>query len=158
MVYHLPPHIRRIRTKKFKVIYENAPIWNVYLPPKKSRTEWVRNWYQLNRLVFVNNRRWFLGNFKGSLNKMQEKEHTKRWGSVLMWDSLSNIIRHGSEADFMGFLHKSIPHESCTPPFEPFRFWLRIRGDIRNRRTTPRLAESGSRQDFLELPFFQTFK
>jgi hypothetical protein len=31
-------------------------------------------------------------------------------------------------------------------PFEPFRFWLRIRGDIRNRKTTPRHAESGSRR------------
>jgi hypothetical protein len=30
-------------------------------------------------------------------------------------------------------------------PFEPFRFWLRIRGDIRNRKPTPRLGESGSR-------------
>jgi hypothetical protein len=75
-----------------------------------------------------------------------------------MWDSLPNIIRYGNEADFMGFLHKSIPRESFTPHFEPFRFWLRIREDIRNRKTTPRLAESGSRQDFLELPFFPTFK
>jgi hypothetical protein len=32
-------------------------------------------------------------------------------------------------------------------PFEPFRFWLRIRGDIRNRKSTPRLGESGSRYD-----------
>jgi hypothetical protein len=32
-----------------------------------------------------------------------------------------------------------------TLNFEPFRFWLRIRGDIRNRKTTPRLGESGSR-------------
>jgi hypothetical protein len=28
------------------------------------------------------------------------------------------------------------PHRSHTLPFEPFRFWLRIRGDIRNRKTT----------------------
>jgi hypothetical protein len=33
---------------------------------------------------------------------------------------------------------------SLTQPFEPFRFWLRIRGDIRNRRTTPQLGESES--------------
>jgi hypothetical protein len=31
-------------------------------------------------------------------------------------------------------------------PFEPFRFWLRIRGDIRNRKTTPRLGESANRR------------
>ncbi len=60
----------------------------------------------------------------------------------------------GKEADFLGFLHKSVPHESLALPFQPFRFWLRILGDIRNRKTTPRLAksptlrlgESGSRQ------------
>ncbi len=52
---------------------------------------------------------------------------------------------HGNEADFLRFLQKSVPHESRTLPFEPFRFWLRIRGDIRNRKTTTRLAESESR-------------
>jgi hypothetical protein len=49
---------------------------------------------------------------------------------------------HGNEADFLGFLQKLIPHKSLTLLFEPFRFWLRIRGDIRNRKTTPPLAES----------------
>ncbi len=56
---------------------------------------------------------------------------------------------HGNEADFLGFLHKSVRHRSLTLHFEPFRFWLRIRGDIRNRKTIPRLAESGSRQECL---------
>ncbi len=51
---------------------------------------------------------------------------------------------HGNEADFLGFLQKLVPHRSLTLHFEPFRFWLRIRGDIRKRKTTPRLAESGS--------------
>jgi hypothetical protein len=45
---------------------------------------------------------------------------------------------HGNEADFLGLLHKLVPHESRTLPFEPFRFWLRIRGDIHIRKTTPR--------------------
>jgi hypothetical protein len=53
---------------------------------------------------------------------------------------------HGNEADFLGFLQKLLPHRSYTLPFEPFRFWLRIRGDIRNRKTTPRLAELGSQR------------
>jgi hypothetical protein len=53
---------------------------------------------------------------------------------------------HGNEADFLGFLQKLVPHESLRLPFEPFRFWLRIRGDICNRNMTPRLGESGSRQ------------
>jgi hypothetical protein len=62
---------------------------------------------------------------------------------------------HGNEADFLGFLQKLGPHRSLTLSFEPFRFWLRIRGDIRNRKYSPtrqvgesatlRLGESGSR-------------
>ena len=53
---------------------------------------------------------------------------------------------HGNEADFLGFLQKLVPHRSLTLPFEPFRFWLRIRGDIRIRKMTPRIGESGSRR------------
>jgi hypothetical protein len=53
---------------------------------------------------------------------------------------------HGNEADFLGFLQKLVPHRSLTLPFEPFRFWLQIRGDIRNRKTTPRLGESATPQ------------
>jgi hypothetical protein len=50
---------------------------------------------------------------------------------------------------FLGFLHKTVRHWSLTLCFEPFRFWLQIRGDIHNRKTTLRLAESGSQQDCL---------
>jgi hypothetical protein len=64
---------------------------------------------------------------------------------------------HGNEADFLGFLRKLVPHESLTLHFGPFRFWLRIRGDILIRKTTPRyqrygesptlrIVESGSRR------------
>ncbi len=49
---------------------------------------------------------------------------------------------HGNEADFPRFLHKSVQHWSLTLHLEPFRFWLRIRGDIRNRKTTLQLGES----------------
>jgi hypothetical protein len=60
--------------------------------------------------------------------------------------SLDLLLKgHGDEADFLGFLQKLVPHRSLTLPFEPFRFWLRIRGDIHNRKTTPRLGESASR-------------
>ncbi len=48
---------------------------------------------------------------------------------------------HGNEADFLGFLQKSVRHRFLTLHFEPFRFGLRIRGDIRNRKTTPRLPD-----------------
>jgi hypothetical protein len=59
--------------------------------------------------------------------------------------SFNKLKGHGNEADFLGFLQKLGPHRSLTLPFEPFRFWLRIRGDIHNRQTTPRLTKSGSR-------------
>ncbi len=48
----------------------------------------------------------------------------------------SDLKGHGIEADFLGFLNKSVPHESLALLFEPFQFCLRIRGDIRNRKTT----------------------
>jgi hypothetical protein len=54
---------------------------------------------------------------------------------------------HGNEADFLGVLQKSVRHRFLTLHFEPFPFGLRIHGDIGYRKTTPRLAESGSRQE-----------
>jgi hypothetical protein len=50
---------------------------------------------------------------------------------------------HGNEPNFPSFLHKSRWPRSLTLHFEPFRFWLRIRGDIRIRKTTPRISDSG---------------
>ena len=70
--------------------------------------------------------------------------------SILNRFTLNKTLKgHGNEADFLGFLQKSVRHRFLTLDFEPFRFGLRIRGDIRNRKTTPRLAESGSRQECL---------
>jgi hypothetical protein len=48
---------------------------------------------------------------------------------------------HGNEADFLGFLQKSVPHRSLTLPFKPFLFLLQIRGDIRNQKTTRRVRK-----------------
>jgi hypothetical protein len=56
---------------------------------------------------------------------------------------------HGNEADFLGFLQKSVRHRFLTLNFEPFRFGRRIPVDNSNRKTTPRLAESGSPQECL---------
>ncbi len=53
---------------------------------------------------------------------------------------------HGNETYFLGFLQKLVPHESLTLPFRPFRFLLRIRGDIRILKTTPRYHLYGSRR------------
>jgi hypothetical protein len=54
---------------------------------------------------------------------------------------------HDNEADFLGILQKFVPHRSLTLPFEPFWFFLAwIRGDIRDRKTTPRLGELANRR------------
>ncbi len=50
---------------------------------------------------------------------------------------------HGNETDFLGFLQKLVPHVSLTLPFQPFRFWLRIRGGIHIRKMTPRYHRYG---------------
>jgi hypothetical protein len=50
--------------------------------------------------------------------------------------STARLKRHGNEADFLGVLQKSVRHRFLTLNFEPFRYGLRIRGDIRNRKTT----------------------
>ncbi len=63
------------------------------------------------------------------------------WGNFRL-----HLKRHGNEADFLGVLQKLVPCRSLTIPFEPFRFWLKIRGDIHNRKTTPWLSESESRR------------
>jgi hypothetical protein len=73
--------------------------------------------------------------------------------------NFKDLKGHVNEADFLGFLQKLVPHRSLILPFEPFRFWLRIRRDICNGKTfeclkensasrrvgPPRLGESGSR-------------
>ncbi len=51
---------------------------------------------------------------------------------------------HGNETDFLGFLQKLVPHIDPLH-YLSSRFWLQIRGDIHNQKTTPRLAESESR-------------
>ncbi len=45
-----------------------------------------------------------------------------------------NLKGHGNEADFLGFIHKTVRHRPITLHFEPFRFWLRIHGNIPNRK------------------------
>jgi hypothetical protein len=75
-----------------------------------------------------------------------------------MWYNVRTLKGHGNEPVFPMFLHKSLWPRSLTLPFKPFRFWLRILGDIHIRKLTPRIVESESRQDCLEYPFFQTFK
>ncbi len=50
---------------------------------------------------------------------------------------------HDNRADFLGFLLKLVPHRSLTLPFEPFCFWLQIRGDNqKNNSPTRRVGDS----------------
>ncbi len=51
---------------------------------------------------------------------------------IKLWPSA--LKGHGNQPNFLGFLQKSVPHESLTLHFKPLRFSLRIRGDIRNRQ------------------------
>jgi hypothetical protein len=51
---------------------------------------------------------------------------------VMKLSDMYALKGHGNEPDFLGFLLKLFPQESLTPPFKPFRFWLRIPGDIRD--------------------------
>jgi len=61
-------------------------------------------------------------------------------GRTIYAGTLRSFLKgHGNEADFLGFLQKLVPHRSLTLPFW---FRLRIRRDIRKRKTTPRLDES----------------
>jgi hypothetical protein len=55
-----------------------------------------------------------------------------------------NISSRGDTPDHFNKLHKLDHHRSLTLPFEPFRFWLRIPGDICNRKTPRPLVKSES--------------
>jgi hypothetical protein len=62
---------------------------------------------------------------------------------------------HGHEADFLGFLQKLVPHESITLPFEPFRFWLRIRGVFVIEKQLPHSLSRGVDKIAYSYPFFK---
>jgi hypothetical protein len=71
---------------------------------------------------------------------------------IIIVEEYMHLKGHGNEADF---LDKSVWHGSLTLNFEPFLFWLRIRRDVRNRKTTPCLAVDKMAYRY---NFFQTFK
>ncbi len=77
-------------------------------------------------------------------------------GSFRIW--ILPLKGHGNEADFLRFLHKSVRHRSLTLHFEPFRFLLRIRGDICYRKTLPDSPSRGVDKIAYKYNFFQTFK
>ncbi len=67
----------------------------------------------------------------------------QRTPSPEYYDSAMDVLKgHGNELNFPRLLHKSVWHRSLTLHFEPFRFWLRILGDILIRKTTTRLSDS----------------
>ena len=76
------------------------------------------------------------------------------YGCLLHAEKRFLLNEHGNEPNFPRFLNKSLWPRSLTLCFEPFRFWLQIRGDIRIRKTTPRIGESRCRQDCLEIQLF----
>jgi hypothetical protein len=50
---------------------------------------------------------------------------------------------HGNEPVFSIFLHKLVRPRFLKLPIELFRFWLRICGNIQNRKTTSRICDRG---------------
>jgi hypothetical protein len=100
----------------------------------------------INRLNFSNLHSWTIYNLK---NTKLSRHVSNVFFKLFKVKAQLSLKGHGNEADFLGFLQKSVQHRFLTLNFEPFRFGLRIRGDIPNRKTTPRLAESGSRQECL---------
>ncbi len=62
---------------------------------------------------------------------------------------------HGNEPVFSMFLHKSLWPRSLTLPFKPFRFWLRILGYIRIRKSTLRI---GVGESFFEYEYLREFE
>ncbi len=75
--------------------------------------------------------------------RMAQAAFSRRYRELFLFPALKG---HGNKVDFLGFLHKPVWHRSLTLHFKLFRFWLRIRRDISNRKMTPWLA---SRQDCL---------
>jgi hypothetical protein len=70
--------------------------------------------------------------------RMAQAAFSRRYRELFLFPALKG---HVNEADFLGFLHKPVWHRSLTLRFKPFQFWLRILGDISNRKMTPRLGE-----------------
>jgi hypothetical protein len=66
------------------------------------------------------------------------------------------LKEHGNEPNFPRFLHKS--HWPRSLHFEPFRFWLQIRGDIHIRKTTPVSVNRGVDKITYSYKYFQIFK
>ncbi len=75
-------------------------------------------------------------------NTIFKKLHTCRQQYCVDLACIISLKRHGNEPVFSMFLHKSLWPRSLTLPIKPFRFWLRILGDIRIRKSTPRIGES----------------
>ncbi len=72
-------------------------------------------------------------------------------------DILVHLKGHGNEPVFPMFLHKSVRHESLTVPFEPFRFWLQIRGNG-NSRQSCRLPHSPMRGVGFDYEYLREFE
>jgi hypothetical protein len=106
-----------------------------------SRCKWYKTspptmWTVGGRTRSIN---WLQGYKRAAFSRLF---HSRNRNSNFGETTTPRLKGHGNKADFLGFLQKLVPHRSLTLPFEPFRFWLRICGDIRNRKTTRQLGES----------------
>jgi len=65
---------------------------------------------------------------------------------------------HGNEADFLGFLHKSVWHRSLTLHFEPFRFSFEFAEIFVIEKRLPDSPSRGVDKNAYRYNFFQVFK
>jgi hypothetical protein len=70
---------------------------------------------------------------------------------------LVQLKGQGNEAEFLGFLQKSVPHESLTLHFEPFRFRLEFVEIFVIQKRLPDTPSRGVDKITYRYNFFQTF-
>ncbi len=124
--------------------------WNICFQFSVQFTKEIRRELRTCRVCsFHINRYWFVDRITMRLWCARYIQYNPKHSYIPTLISRPPLKGHGNETDFLGFLQKSVRHRFLTLHFEPFRFGLSIRGDIRNRKTTPRFAESGSRPECL---------
>jgi hypothetical protein len=78
--------------------------------------------------------------------------------SIVCYCTAEYLMGHGNEADFLGFLHKSVRHRSLTLCFEPFDIGFEFPGIFVIEKRLPDSPSRGIDKITYRYNFFQTFK
>ncbi len=140
------------KTKKFRIFlfWCHSP-WSLYvIKLRESKRKKSHTWAPLNNFKIIKeNLLFYICTMKNNdNNKIIIIYNNNRFNVIPNppWLLLKGQWQW-QWTSFLYVLHKSLWPRSLTLPFKPFRFWLRILGDIRFRKSTPRIGESGNRQD-----------